>query len=209
MTRRISIQFLFLLFVTLMGSSTFVGSAHAEDPKRVIESVANYAITNIANGGSWSSRRSAARRIVTSRFDIKGAGRFALGKNWKKASVSEQSAYVQAFEDTLVERMLDIFEDYSGETIRVVRATQDANNGSYYNVASVVQLNNGSSIPVDWRLRTRNGRLMAIDVKPKGLSMLQAFRKEYGSVLSRNGGSVADLVEQMRDLIARSKNKRS
>jgi phospholipid transport system substrate-binding protein len=209
MMTRISVQFLLLFFVTIVGSVGLTEQAKAEDPKRVIESVADYAISNIANGGSWSSRRSAARQIVSSRFDVKGAGRFALGSGWKKASKSEQSAYIKAFEATLVERMLDIFEDYSGETIRVVRASKDANNGKYYNVSSVVQMSNGNSIPVDWRLRSRSGRLLAIDVKPKGLSMLQAIRKEYKSVLSRNGGDLQDLVEQMKTLVARSKSKRS
>ncbi len=209
MMNRLSVQLFLMFFVTLAGSMNFAVEAKAEDPKAVIETVADYAISQIANGGSWSSRRAAARQIVSSRFDVRGAGRFALGSSWKKASKSEQSAYISAFEQTLVERVLDIFEDYSGETIRVIRASKDANNGKYYNVSSVVQMSNGNSIPVDWRLRTRSGRLLAIDVKPKGLSMLQAFRKEYKSVLSRNGGSVSDLIEQMNTLVARSKSKRS
>jgi ABC-type transporter MlaC component len=209
MNRRFLFRFLILPVLAIgLGSTGLVGKAQAEDPSSVISSVANKAISQIANGGSWSSRRSAARSIVSSRFDVRGAARFAAGSAWKSASSNDQSAYASAFEAMLVERLLDIFEDYSGETIKVVRASQDSNNGKYYNVDTVVQ-GSGRNIDVAWRLRVSGGKLKAIDVKPKGLSMLQAIRKEYKSVLSRNGGDLGDLASQIRTIVDKSVAKRS
>ena len=81
MMSKTSVRFLFVFLLAIVANANVTSEARAEDPKRVIESVADYAISQIANGSSWSSRRSAARQIVTSRFDVRGAGRFALGSS--------------------------------------------------------------------------------------------------------------------------------
>ena len=90
-------RFFFLSCLAFLLSSGPFGAAtvYAEDPVQVVQSVANNAMAKIGKGGSWSSRRSVAKKIVRSRFDAALIGRLSLGPYWKKATTDERKRYLK------------------------------------------------------------------------------------------------------------------
>ncbi len=53
-------------------------------------------------------------------------------------------------------------------------------------------------MPVDWRARTGGGQYKITDVMVKGVSLRQAQRSEFASVIRESGGKVEGLLAELR-----------
>ena len=197
---------LFLIVASCLFSPAL--SASAEDPVEAVQKVADRAVAKIGNGGSWSSRRKVANQIVRSRFDADLIGRLSLGPYWKKATASERRTYTKTFKTALGEFILEVFSGYAGERLKVVRSSQDSRNPKYFIVHSLLRQANGPKAKVDWKLRKRGGRFVAVDIKVKGHSLVYSFKRDYTRYLKRHNGNMSKLIDRMKKDIAKSKAKR-
>ncbi|MDA9009278.1 ABC transporter substrate-binding protein [Alphaproteobacteria bacterium] len=194
-----------LLSVGILATQT----AQAEDPVQVVQSVSSTAVAKIGKGGSWSSRRAVAKKIVRSRFDAALIGRLSLGPYWKKANGDERKRYLKTFEVALAEYFLEVFSGYAGEKLQVVRSSQDSRNPKYFIVHSLLRQANGTKAKVDWKLRKAGSRFVAVDIKIKGLSLIHSYKRYYTRYLKRHNGDMEKLIKWMEAEIAKGEAKRS
>jgi phospholipid transport system substrate-binding protein len=191
-----------LLAGLLLLAGTAAASAHAADAGAFVESLGNRAIAQLTDKSlSDQERERRFRGLLVENFDIPAIGKFVLGRYWKTASGSQQSSFLQVFEDVLVKRFTPMFAKYGGETFEICRVVQDPD-PKYSTVCSVVTSPDGEPVNVYWRTRAGGAGLKIIDVVVEGASMAITLRSEYSSVIQNSGGNVDTLITSLREKIA-------
>ena len=67
--------------------------------------------------------------IVVPHFDFKHITRFAMGRNWRKASVDQRKDLVAAFQRLLVRTYAKALLNYSGQKIKTQPPRQSSHEG--------------------------------------------------------------------------------
>ena len=143
--------------------------------------------------------------LIERDFDMKLIGRFVLGKNWRAATESEKSEYLELFQKYIINTYQKRIGDYSGENLNIVKA-KPLNNKEFL-VNSVIVRPKGPKIQLDWRVRkSKSGELKIIDIIVENVSMALTHRDEFSSVISQNGGKVEGLLQKLRDHTATTTN---
>ncbi len=155
---------------------------------------------------SEAERESLFRELLNETFDIERIGRFVVGRYWREADAGDQEAFLQAFEDAIVQRFLPLFSQYKGEQLIIGAAMPDSKNPKYTVVTSTYVDAEGRQVKTDWRLLEQNGQYKVFDVVVEGVSMAITLRSEYASVIKNQGG-LPGLVVLLRDKLAKGEFK--
>lgn len=137
------------------------------------------------------------RVLLHEHFDVKTIGRWVLGRYWRRASNQEKAEYLALFEDLIIATYVDRFTKYSGEKLTITKSISKGERDAV--VFSKIDLPQSKTpLSVDWRVRAKSGKYKIIDVMVEGVSMGQTQRSEFASVISKNGGHVQGLLNELR-----------
>jgi phospholipid transport system substrate-binding protein len=145
------------------------------------------------------ARRQQVAAILRRAVDIEGVGRFILGRWWRTASPQEQQEYMALFEETLIRNLSSRFGEFQGVRFALGRSQQRTEDDVLVN--TIIERPNSAPFSLDWRVGEIGGQLRVVDVIAEGTSLRLTQRSEYSSVIQRNNGSVAALLQAMRGQI--------
>ena len=142
--------------------------------------------------------------ILLPRFDQKYAAQLVLGKHWRSASPEQRDEFVDEFYASLLRRYADGLLKFDQRRIEVQPYRGD-DTKKHTKVKTIVTLDDGTKVPVDYALVSRESGWMIIDVIIEGISYLQTTKKELSSEIrnssldsviarlkSENAGEVED-----------------
>lgn len=136
------------------------------------------------------------KKLLSSSFDMKTIGRFALGRYWKAATPAQQSEYQALFEKMVVQVYSERFKDYEGQKLTVESSAPEGEKDVL--VTSYIVPESGPKVRVDWRVRNKDGRHRIVDIIVEGVSMAVTQRSEFASVIQAGGGNVSALLDHLR-----------
>ena len=177
---------------SLAGRSTDAGSFLTDLGERAVVELGDNALDE-------AERERRFRSLFNESVDVPAIGRFVIGPHWRRASEEDKSAFLQVFEDAIVQRFLPLFAEYSGETFSIGRIRKDANNPQHLFVTTTILQTNGEPVDVEWRVRERDGDYQILDIIAEGVSMAITLRQEYSSVIRQSG--VSGLTAQLRQKV--------
>jgi phospholipid transport system substrate-binding protein len=148
-------------------------------------------------GASRTERVRRFRRLFNDHFAVRGIAKWILGRYWRRASDRERGEYLTLFEDMIVVSYVDRFANYTGETLAITK-TVALDDGNAMVFSEIARPAGGPPVRVDWRVATEDGRLRVVDVVVEGTSMSTTLRSDFGSIIRRQGGKVAGLIEVLR-----------
>lgn len=187
-------------------------SAHAADKGQraegFISALSSKAIALVSNPrADTDTKRVGFSTLLSDGFDMGWIGQFVLGRNWNLATPEQRVEYLDLFEKIIVYTYSKRFNDYSGQQVRVTG--HQLGKRQYVFVKSQIfdPKRAGSTINVTWRLLPREDSFKIVDVVIEGVSMGISQRNEYNSVIQRNGGKIAALIEAMRDNLEKLRSK--
>lgn len=170
------------------------------DAQNFVRVLADKAISQLTSPTlSQNEREDKFRVLLHEHFDVAAMGKSALGRYWRVATPTEQSEYMDLFEDLIVATYASKFRDYGGENLDITNVMPIS--GSEDNailVQSQVVRNVAKPIRVDWRVSQPSQNPKIIDVVIEGVSMIQTQRSEFTSVIVRTGNKVSGLIEELR-----------
>ena len=180
-------------------------SARADDggdkARIFIESLAERAISTLAvTDIDRDQREERFRSLLAEHFDVRFIGRWVLGHYWKKATAAEQDEYLQLFEDLIVVIYANRFSEYKGETLSVLKTVAGGKRDIIVRT-EIIQPDGSRAARLDWRVRPHEGGLKIVDIMVEGISMGLTQRKEFASVIRKNGGHVEALLVELRKLL--------
>jgi len=196
----------FAAFVLVVALAVSVPAAHAgshtDASVNYINDLSNQAITTLSDKSiSTEQRREEFRKLFRDGFAVNGIARFVAGRYWRSASEDERTEYLQLFEDVIVNTWADRFSQYSGQKFEVRGATDATPDKSPENVALVESLfftDPTTPVRLEWRVASKGDLFKIVDVKLEGISMATTQRDEFNSVVSKNGRTLAALIEELR-----------
>lgn len=175
--------------------------AQAQDAKAFVANLGNEALRTLTETQMKDAEREQRfRDLFVDYFDVPAIGRTVLGRYWRTATPEEKSEYLKLFEDFIVKTYSSRFKQYTGEKFLVQGVKEDRD--GYATVQSVVLTPAGEEVTVLWRTRNKDGQLRIVDVMVEGVSMVITQQRDFASVVQRNGGTVAGLINALREKTA-------
>lgn len=194
--------------LVVLTTTLLVTGAHAADKgKRAegfINTLSSKAIALVSNKEiDVDAKRMGFSSLLSDGFDMRWIGQFVLGRNWNLATLEQRTEYLELFEKIIVYTYSKRFNDYSGQQVQVTG--HQLGKRQYVFVMSRIfdPARAGTNINVTWRLLPSDQSFKIVDVVIEGVSMGVSQRNEYNSVIQRNGGKIAALIEAMRENLAK------
>jgi phospholipid transport system substrate-binding protein len=138
-------------------------------------------------------RRRLLRAIADESFDFEEMSRRVMAMHWRALTEVQRREFVGLFSELLERDYTSKIEQYSGETILYngERVDDDA-----ATVSTRIVRKDGTEIPVDYRLRRRNGRWLTYDVSIERISLVGNYRTQFHNVIQTS--SYETLVKKLR-----------
>jgi len=118
--------------------------------------------------------------ILLPRFDRKYAAQLVLGKYWRRADTAQRERFISAFYQSLLRRYADGVLEFDQSRIEILPFDGDLAE-QRTRVKTMVTLEDGTRVPVDYALVNRDGNWLVFDVRIEGISYVQNFRAELNS----------------------------
>jgi phospholipid transport system substrate-binding protein len=192
----------------LLALATSVGlpvqAATVDDPQAFIQNLGNKAMKVLGNTAlSQDQRGHEVRQLLTVNFDLDRIGALALGRFGKQATEAEWREYRALFQDYIVMIYSTRIGDRSWNSFTVLGSRQSSDGDTI--VASETTTKGEAPNRIDWRVHSVGGSLRIIDVAIAGISMVVTQREEFGSVIQRSDGGIAQLLQRLRQRTAQNK----
>lgn len=192
-----------LIGMILLKSARPARAANLAEPARQwVEAFINDGLVLLRNRTTSTEQQVVHfRQLLHSYFALDAIGRWALGRYWRQATEAERQDYLQLFEDFVVYGYVERFSEYSGETIRIVRAVDNPDDSAM--VYSLVdRANSNQPVNVDWRVsRDSSGAMRMTDVVIENVSLSQTYRSDFAAALQQQNGSIAGLLTVLHQRI--------
>ena len=136
--------------------------------------------------------------LAKNNVDIKGIGKYTLGKHKKNISETQLQEYEKLFYQYFLKSFSSRLSEYSDPKINVL--SQKYVNEKYTMVSSIlVGDEKRPEIKIDWRVYTKNPDYPLIrDLIIEGLSLARTQREEFNSVIQSADGDINVLFENLR-----------
>lgn len=201
----VGVFFLIAAIFAATGTGNAADSQANAKASAFVQSLAGEAIAALtASGVSRDQREQRARDLLSRYFAVDTIGRWVLGRYWQQATPEQRRDYLSLFEDLIITTYVDRFSRYSGEKLQVSHAVTDENSGDVLVFSQITRPTGGEPVDVNWRVRERDNTMKIVDVYVEGVSLGQTQRSEFASVISRNGGKVSGLLDEMRRRLNRA-----
>jgi phospholipid transport system substrate-binding protein len=117
--------------------------------------------------------------LLLPRFDFERGGRSILAEHWEPATVAQRQRFSSAFYNYLVASYGDLLIYFDDSTIRTLPAGDDVTDELPVTVNTVLTLNDGTEVDVDFVMINRNGAWKIVDVVAAGISYVRSYRSQF------------------------------
>jgi phospholipid transport system substrate-binding protein len=133
-------------------------------------------------------------RLIVPRFDFLRITQFAMGRNWAKATPQEQKEIVEQFSRLLTRTYSNAIASLKELDIEV-KGTKANSNANDVTVKTQM-IGRPQPVSIDYSLINSAGGWKVYDVSVEGISLIAAYRDEFGSLVSSSG--VSGLIDVMK-----------
>jgi len=173
--------------------------AMAESPNDVVQSAAD----ELAAGLEGRKEQLAENRdelyalideILMPRFDRRYAAQLVLGKHWRTASDDQREEFIDAFYGSLLRKYGDGILQFNQESLEMLPFRGD-DTKKRATVKTIVQLDDGTKVPVNYGVVKRESGWLMFDVSIEGISYVRNFRTELNAEIQANG--LASVIDRL------------
>ena len=119
-------------------------------------------------------------KILLPRFDRQYSAQLVLGKHWRSADDSQRDRFIEAFYRSLLRRYSDGVLEYDQNKVEVLPFRGDEAEPRVV-VRTMVSLEDGTTVPVNYGLVRRDAGWLMFDVTIEGISYVRNFRTELNA----------------------------
>lgn len=124
--------------------------------------------------------------ILLPRFDRRFAAQLVLAKHWRTASEEQQTRFIEAFYRAMLRKYADGVFEFDPDKITVLPFRGDTTKNRS-KVRSSVEIDDGSTVSVDYELVQRKAGWLVFNVVIEGVSYVRNFRAELDSEIRASG----------------------
>jgi phospholipid transport system substrate-binding protein len=139
-------------------------------------------------------------KILMPNFDFEKMSKLALGKNWRQASKTQRTEFIEQFRLLLIRTYSTAMKEYSDHQITVLPLTDDLSKKKV-KVDTEVAQTGGPSIPMSFSMyQNKSDDWKVYDVKIDGISLVTNYRSTFATEIRNKGMDklIADLAERSK-----------
>jgi phospholipid transport system substrate-binding protein len=189
--------------VLSLAPSRFLAPAWADDPMSVVKTTVDQALEVLRDKGTpLAQRQDKLRQIVAATFDFTEMAKSALGYHWKEITAAQQQEFTNAFIAFIEDSYLSKINDYSGQQVNFLRASNEG--AQYAQVNTDIVQPKGEAIHVNYRLLQENSTWKIYDVTVDAISIIANYRNQFNRVMNNKGYDtlISDLKSKQAALAA-------
>jgi phospholipid transport system substrate-binding protein len=172
--------------VLSLAPSRFLAPAFADEPMSVVKATVNQALDVLRDKTTpLAQRQDKLRQIVATSFDFTEMAKSALGYHWKDITPAQQQEFTTAFVAFIEDSYLSKINDYSGQQVNFLRASNEG--PQYAQVNTDIVQPKGDAIHVNYRLLQENSTWKIYDVTVDAISIIANYRNQFNRVMNNKG----------------------
>lgn len=186
------------------------GTAQAAlSSRQVLEGTIDHVLQLLADPAFKNPATTAAQRArieteVRKVFDFEEFSARTAGQRWRSFSRDQQHRFAEAFAQLLISTYLGQLKDYNGEKVTYVSERANAS-GSRVEQLTNLNLSDGRTIPVAYRMMAKNNSWVVYDVLVEGVSLVKNYRTQFQDILAT--ASPDDLIARIEQKAREPKSK--
>ena len=193
MIRRCSIVMASLILAVGVAGGVWAGMPADQVRLQIERIVKVLADPGLKRPGHEHVRHAAVGKIVEETFDLREMTRRTLGPHWQGLTEAERAEFVTLFGDLLDRAYFTRIAAYNGEKITVLA---DSIDGDLATVRTRIVTQQGTEVPVDYRMLRRGDRWVVYDVSIEGVSLVANYRAQFNRIIQTS--SYQALVDRLR-----------
>jgi phospholipid transport system substrate-binding protein len=137
--------------------------------------------------------------ILLPRWDREYTGQLVMGRNWRDATPEQREVFISGLYRKLLDSYGEGILQYESDQLRIIGTRGNLQEGPVM-VDSEVRLDEGTPVPISYRLRIHQGSWKVYDVVVEGISYVQNYRNQYQSEFRAKGieGVLEELETYLR-----------
>ena len=196
------------LVIAVAPFALFANAASAESPNDIVDEAVLFLAAGIDGRKEELAQDKQAlyaliNEMLLPRFDRNYAAQLVLGRHWRSADESQKQRFTAAFYDSLLHRYADGVLEFDAGRVKVLTFRGDASK-KRTTVKTIVRLNDGTKVAVNYGLVRRDVGWLIFDVTIEGVSYIRNYRAEVDSeIRSTSLVAVIERLESEAGITAR------
>jgi phospholipid transport system substrate-binding protein len=119
-------------------------------------------------------------------LDLDALAGYTLGDYREKATTSERENFNKLFREYFIKNMSSKLNDFADQNLKVIDSKK-INENNIIVSTKIFSKKDAQEIAVEWRIFTKDSKLLARDLVVEGLSLARTQKEEFASIIASKG----------------------
>ena len=119
-------------------------------------------------------------------LDLDALAGYTLGDYREKATNSERENFNKLFREYFIKNMYSKLNDFADQDLKVINSKK-INENNIIVSTKIFSKKDAQEIAVEWRIFTKDSKLLARDLVVEGLSLARTQKEEFASIIASKG----------------------
>jgi phospholipid transport system substrate-binding protein len=119
-------------------------------------------------------------------LDLEALAGYTLGDYREKATNSERENFNRLFREYFIKNMSSKLNDFADQDLKIVDSKK-INENNIIVSTKIFSKKDAQEIAVEWRIFTKDSKLLARDLVVEGLSLARTQKEEFASIIASKG----------------------
>ena len=176
--------FFFISFILLISSSSNSAESNAE--AFVLKLTDEAKIIFNDKSLNKDSRLKKLNDLSSKYLDLDALAGYTLGDYREKATNSERENFNKLFREYFIKNMSSKLNDFADQDLKIIDSKK-INENNIIVSTKIFSKKDAQEIAVEWRIFTKDSKLLARDLVVEGLSLARTQKEEFASIIASKG----------------------
>ena len=176
--------FFFISFFLLISSNSNSAESNAE--AFVLKLTDEAKIIFNDKSLSKDSRLKKLNDLSSKYLDLDALAGYTLGDYREKATSSERENFNKLFREYFIKNMSSKLNDFADQDLKIIDSKK-INENNIIVSTKIFSKKDAQEIAVEWRIFTKDSKLLARDLVVEGLSLARTQKEEFASIIASKG----------------------
>ena len=135
---------------------------------------------------SKDSRLKKLNDLSAKYLDLDALAGYTLGDYREKATSSERENFNKLFREYFIKNMSSKLNDFADQDLKIIHSKK-INENNIIVSTKIFSKKDAQEIAVEWRIFTKDSKLLARDLVVEGLSLARTQKEEFASIIASKG----------------------
>ena len=176
--------FFFISIIFLLSSSSISAESNAE--AFVLKLTDEAKIIFNDKSLNKDSRLKKLNDLSSKYLDLDALAGYTLGDYREKATTSERENFNKLFREYFIKNMSSKLNDFADQDLKIIDSKK-INENNIIVSTKIFSKKDAQEIAVEWRIFTKDSKLLARDLVVEGLSLARTQKEEFASIIASKG----------------------